>query len=349
MSAFAADEMGGNTEQLVAHTTSDYKVITISWNQISDASVYKVYRSTSKTGTYKLVKTGKALKFQDANTKINKTYYYKVEADRNAEKQEKIVSQIVSQKKIVAAATVKSATMTSYTSAKVKWKKVSGAQGYRVYYATSKSGPYKKAVNVSGRFRTSATVKHLKKGTRYYFQVRAYRKSGSKKCFSAAGIGKITTIPLSMRMNFLFPGGAPKSEAQMKKYLVPIIVPIRDADGNKSTITLLVHRAVKDDFIAAFDEMYRMNFPVRAEDTGTYKWRKMASSNKQSHHSYGVVADINWDSNPMLGVSEGAYRPYVDPYSVTPKVVAIWKKYGFYWGGDWKSTKDYMHFTYTNH
>ena len=51
----------------------------------------------------------------------------------------------------------------------------------------------------------------------------------------------------------------------------------------------------------------------------------------------------------MIGVTEGKYQPGVDPYSVTPEVVAIWKKHGFFWGGDWKSSKDYMHFTYTNH
>lgn len=54
------------------------------------------------------------------------------------------------------------------------------------------------------------------------------------------------------------------------------------------------------------------------------------------------------DSNPLVYHGTGAYRPGSDPYSVTQQVVNIWKKHGFYWGGDWKSYKDYMHFTYTN-
>lgn len=50
----------------------------------------------------------------------------------------------------------------------------------------------------------------------------------------------------------------------------------------------------------------------------------------------------------MLNASPPAnYRPGADPLSIPDNVVAIWKKHGFYWGGDWKSAKDYMHFTFT--
>ncbi len=135
----------------------------------------------------------------------------------------------------------------------------------------------------------------------------------------------------------------------MEQYLVTITVPIKDVNGVPSTKQLRVHKKLTKEFMDAFQDMYAVGFPVRAEDTDTYNWRSMASGKNRSHHSYGCVVDLNWSSNPMIGVTEGKYQPGVDPYSVTPEVVAIWKKHGFFWGGDWKSSKDYMHFTYTNH
>lgn len=55
--------------------------IKVSWKKSLDASGYKVYRATSKNGSYKLVKTvgGKnTTSFTDKSVKRNKTYYYKV-------------------------------------------------------------------------------------------------------------------------------------------------------------------------------------------------------------------------------------------------------------------------------
>ena len=52
----------------------------ISWKKITGAKSYKVYRATSKTGTYKLVKTTTLLKWTNTSVTKGKTYYYKVMA-----------------------------------------------------------------------------------------------------------------------------------------------------------------------------------------------------------------------------------------------------------------------------
>lgn len=157
------------------------------------------------------------------------------------------------------------------------------------------------------------------------------------------------TINRSERMKWLFPNGTPKSAAQMQQYLVTITVPIVSSKGAESTMTLRVHKMLANEYIAIFKEMKAIGFPVRASDTAAYVWRTMATNgSKISYHSYGSVVDLNWNSNPLVYHGTGAYRPGSDPYSVTQQVVNIWKKHGFYWGGDWKSYKDYMHFTYTN-
>ncbi len=162
--------------------------------------------------------------------------------------------------------------------------------------------------------------------------------------------GKVVgTASTSARLNWLFPNGLPGTETQMRPYLTTITVPVVDENGNRSTIALTIHKKLVHEITAVFNELKAIGFPVRKSDTAAYNWRNMASGSSRSHHSYGCVVDLNWNSNPMIGVTAGSYRPGTDPYSVTSKVVQIWKNHGFYWGGDWKSTKDYMHFTYTNH
>lgn len=79
---------------------------------------------------------------------------------------------------------------------------------------------------------------------------------------------------------------------------------------------------------------------------GSFSWRPIAGTNRQSMHSYGVALDINtkyshyWrNSKPNTkGIYE--YRNFI-PFPI----VAIFEKYGFIWGGKWYHY-DTMHFEY---
>lgn len=60
--------------------------VKVSWSRVNGASGYKVYRATSKSGKYSLVKTvssGKTVSFTNTKLKKGKTYYYQVRAYRN--------------------------------------------------------------------------------------------------------------------------------------------------------------------------------------------------------------------------------------------------------------------------
>ena len=74
-------------------------------------------------------------------------------------------------------------TSASSTSAKVTWKKSPAVTGYVVYYSKTKNGTDKK-LEVKGANKTSAIVSNLELGTTYYFMIKAYAKSGSKKFWS---------------------------------------------------------------------------------------------------------------------------------------------------------------------
>jgi len=56
--------------------------VKVTWSKVSGATGYKVYRSTSATKGFKVVKTVKGTSFTDTKLANNKTYYYKVAAYR---------------------------------------------------------------------------------------------------------------------------------------------------------------------------------------------------------------------------------------------------------------------------
>ncbi len=61
-------------------------------------------------------------------------------------------------------------------SAVVKWKKVSGANGYYVYRSTSKKSGFKKMQTLKKSSALSWKNKKLKSGRKYYYKVAAYKK-----------------------------------------------------------------------------------------------------------------------------------------------------------------------------
>lgn len=71
----------------------------------------------------------------------------------------------------------------------VKWKKVSGADGYQVAYSTSSKFKKAKKKTIA---KTSVTIKGLKKGKTYYVKLRAYKSAGAGKKFGKySGVKRI--------------------------------------------------------------------------------------------------------------------------------------------------------------
>lgn len=72
---------------------------------------------------------------------------------------------------------------TAKKTAKISFKKATGATGYVIYYSTSKSSGYKKLSTTS---KTSVTNNKLKSGKTYYFKVKTYTKTSSGKTIYSA-------------------------------------------------------------------------------------------------------------------------------------------------------------------
>jgi len=64
---------------------------------------------------------------------------------------------------------------------KLSWNGVGGASGYQIYHSASQNGAYAIVATTSN---TSYAKAGLKKGNDYY-KVRAYRKVGNTKIYSA--------------------------------------------------------------------------------------------------------------------------------------------------------------------
>ena len=164
---------------------------------------------------------------------------------------------------------------------------------------------------------------------------------------------KIDGGTVNQKLAALFPNGVPTTEAEMAKYLTTVTIEILDKNGNPTTRSLTVHKALAADVVAIFKEIKAAGF--RAYDVGAYAWRSMAASGNRSHHSYGVAIDINPNENYMVKngniVAGSLWNPSGNMYSFGPDsaVVKSFQSRGWTWGGNWNSSKDYMHFSYTGY
>ena len=76
------------------------------------------------------------------------------------------------------------------TSVTLKWNKVTGADGYRVYKYNSSTKKYEVIKTVT---KTSLKISKLKSGTTYKFKVRAYKKDGDTIYGAYSSVKEVTT------------------------------------------------------------------------------------------------------------------------------------------------------------
>jgi hypothetical protein len=69
---------------------------------------------------------------------------------------------------------------------------------------------------------------------------------------------------------------------------------------------------------------------------GCFNYRPKRQSSKLSTHCWGIAIDLNPETNRQGGAGD-----------MHPEIVALFREYGFTWGGDWSGrSKDPMHFQY---
>lgn len=178
------------TAPAVTAKSKSYNSIKLSWNEVATATSYKVYRATSKKGTYKKLATVKTTTYTDKGVKTGKNYYYKIKAtDGTATK----TSAIVKAKAKLSATSITKAKNVKGKKVSLKWQKVSGANGYVVYRAVG-NGKYKAIKTIKSAKKVSYTNAGLKKNKKYSYKVRAYRVVDGSRVYSASSAVKTVKV-----------------------------------------------------------------------------------------------------------------------------------------------------------
>ena len=164
-----------------------YDSVKLTWTKPENATGYDVYRSTKKSSGYSKVNKSpvSSVSFTDKSLKTGTTYYYKVKALRTEgdETAESDYSKYVSAKPYLSRPSVK--LTAGKKKVTVKWNRISGATGYKIYRSTKKSSGYKCIATVKKGSTKSLVNKNLKKGKHYYYKVRAYVKVSGKYIYSS--------------------------------------------------------------------------------------------------------------------------------------------------------------------
>lgn len=187
--------------QLGTVTSGGYNKLTVTWKAAGNAQGYHIYRKTSASADWKLLKTvsdGKTTSYVDSSVSCGVTYYYTVSAYQTING-EKVFSDYnrtgISGKAVPATPALKSAESASATSIKLTWGSVSGATGYHIYRRTSTTADWKYLTTLVGA-KYSYTNTGLTKGQRYYYTVAAYYKmSDGTNCIGGRNNTGISAIP----------------------------------------------------------------------------------------------------------------------------------------------------------
>ena len=161
-------------------------------------------------------------------------------------------------------------------------------------------------------------------------------------------------------MNDLFIKGKELIDSDIIKVQLSFI----NFDGVEDTGILEVHKDVRDEVVKIFNEIKEIGFPifkmetidnydyddeksVVANNSSAYNFRFVSGTTKLSDHSIGLAIDINPVQNPWVHPSALNKFKYIPGEKGTieknNKIVSIFEKYGWSWGGNW-ANPDYQHF-----
>ena len=170
-------------------TQKNSSSLTVKWTKVSGAESYEIYRADSKNGTYNKIKTinnAKTVSYTNQKLKCGKTYYYIVKSYKKVNGTKTCIGKSSAKgAKVVPEKITVSSIKSGNNKVTLKWKKLSGINGYEVYRATSKNGKYTKIATVNKASKVTYTDKKLTSGKKYYYKIRAYKKVSGKKVYGS--------------------------------------------------------------------------------------------------------------------------------------------------------------------
>lgn len=178
----------------------------------------------------------------------------------------------------------------------------------------------------------------------------------------------VAAVPASVVARSTWGPGCPVTLEDLRYVTVSFI----GFDGRPHTGELLVNKAAAPAMVRVFRKLYAARFPIErmvvttveerdapptgdGNTTGAFNCRSAAGTTHWSQHAYGLAIDVNPFMNPYVkgGITlpelAGTYRDRADvrPGMITrgSPAARAFAAEGWGWGGNWKSLKDYMHFS----
>ena len=180
------DTFKASSPQNLKTKVLNYKTIQVSWTGTDYADSYNVYRKTG-SGNWKKIASGiTGVSYKDTKAVTGTTYSYTVRAVSYT--WGKAVLSNYDRSGVRGKAKLTAVSLTSVKNAgkntvKVSWKKVTGANGYRVYRSTSKNGEYTSAGFIKKGSTVTFKDKKVSEGKTYYYKIRAYRTVNGKRVY----------------------------------------------------------------------------------------------------------------------------------------------------------------------
>ena len=118
-----------------------------------------------------------------------------------------------------------------------------------------------------------------------------------------------------------------------------------------SSMKLTVSKKLAENVKQIFDEIYALpcKFPIKTlvgYHYGKVTGPMLENVKLLSHHSFGAAIDINYMQNDYYLGKGNDLRDRSNPYYIPKEVIAVFTKYGWYWGGNFPICADTMHFQY---
>ncbi|MBO5857424.1 MAG: hypothetical protein J6Q87_04175, partial [Clostridia bacterium] len=210
----------------VANASNGVKV---TWNKITGATSYKVYRSQYSNGKWsswkgmKTIDNGSTVTWTDTSAKSGVKYKYTVKAvsGTNSSAYESSSSLLY-----LAQPTVKIANAS--TGVKVSWNKITGASGYKVYrsvYSNGKWSGWKSVKTISKGSTVTWTDKSAKSGVKYKYTVKALNgktvstyKSSSSLLYLAQPTVTVKAVSTGVKVAWTQSSGATEYKIYRSEY-----------------------------------------------------------------------------------------------------------------------------------
>jgi hypothetical protein len=121
-----------------------------------------------------------------------------------------------------------------------------------------------------------------------------------------------------------------------QKYIVSVPFPYTVRYDSKPVTSFRCHKLLKEAFTGVFMDILNLGLTSLVDDYGgVYQRRSIRGATNPSCHTWGIAIDI-----------EPAKYPLHSTARFDQRIVDIFKKHGFEYGGDFQGRKDPMHFQY---